>query len=312
MDLMTRLVSRAPAFALLAVARAVARTRPLGRQPGWSFGWRDPSPMPFSGLRELLWRECHRRRLQRPVIVRWYEGLRVHLHLGNDTSWCLYVGGCIDPNEFVYLNEVIASGMVFVDVGANEGLYSLFASRRVGAEGLVLALEPSAREFDRLQRNLALNRTSNVRARRLAAGERAGVARLRIAGYEHEGHNTFGDFAYAVDTERFEDVEVRTLDEILAEEEIRRVDVLKIDVEGGEAAVLRGAHGTLERQRPIVMLELFDDALRKQGSAAAEVIHLLGGLGYRLFTYHEGSGDLVALDGVQAQSLNVVAIPTRG
>ena len=55
--------------------------------------------------------------------------------LGNDNSLCLYVCGSFEPNEFAFLDKVLKPGMVFVDVGANDGYYTLFAAQRVGPCG---------------------------------------------------------------------------------------------------------------------------------------------------------------------------------
>jgi FkbM family methyltransferase len=90
----------------------------------------------------------------------------------------MFVGGSFEPNEFAWLDTILRPGMTFVDVGANDGLYALFAAQRVGPQGKVLAIEPSQREFMRLDRNLRLNRLTNVRAFRLAASSQYGEATL--------------------------------------------------------------------------------------------------------------------------------------
>jgi FkbM family methyltransferase len=117
--------------------------------------------------------------------IRWYNGLLVTMYLGNNLSRCLYGVGTYEPNEFMFLSGVLQPGMIFVDVGANDGLYRLFAAKRLGPSGRVVALEPSGREFARLERNLQLNRLP-----RLAASDRDGLATLRIAGFGHEGART--------------------------------------------------------------------------------------------------------------------------
>jgi precorrin-6B methylase 2 len=83
------------------------------------------------------------------------------MYLGNDLSRCLYVGGTYEPMSSCFFPK-LQPGMTFIDVGANDGLYSLFAAKRVGPTGTVLALEPDRREFARLERNLRLNRLANI------------------------------------------------------------------------------------------------------------------------------------------------------
>ena len=149
MDLATGRITDAE---LLDLAKALAWTRPLARYPGWKFGsdW-DRTELAFQ-LRKLVWLECQKRAIGAPVLLDWLHGLRVFVHLGNDLSLPLFVGGCIDPNELTFLAKVLVPGAVFVDAGANEGLYTLLASRLVGDHGRVVAVEPSSREFQRLQR----------------------------------------------------------------------------------------------------------------------------------------------------------------
>src|SRR5436305_11165915 len=95
--------------------------------------------------------------------------------------------------------------MTFIDGGANEGVYTLFAAARVGSNGAVWAFEPSRRELARLNANIDVNRFS-VRVLPIALADFSGEGRLTIAGYEHEGQNTLGAFAYegvdAIDEER--------------------------------------------------------------------------------------------------------------
>ena len=89
-----------------------------------------------------------------PLTVPWHDRTIVNVTLGNDNSLCLYVCGSFEPNEFAFLDQVLKPGMVFVDVGANDGYFTLFAARRLGPTGRVIAVEPSSRERVNLQRNV--------------------------------------------------------------------------------------------------------------------------------------------------------------
>ena len=294
---------------LLELARALAWTRPLGRCPGWRFGsdWDNPDPA-FQRRREV-WQECQARGLREPVLLDWHLGLRCFVHLGNDLSLPLFVGGCIDPNELAFLQQVLEPGATFVDAGANEGLYTLFASRLVGEHGRVVAVEPSRREFARLQRNVEVNELRNVSAHRLALGAQAGTATLTIAEPDHAGQNTLGGFAYeGVRAEGSETVTVRTLDELLRAEGLPRVAMIKLDVEGSELAVLHGALETLRRDRPLLLLELSEPALARQGSSGAAIGEFLSSLAYVTYSFSETTGAPVER-GLQGASDNVVAAP---
>lgn len=293
------------------LASLLARPRPPGRRPGWRFGGGAPGKDPVAWLRLILWEVFRVRRWSEPSLIRWYEGIRFRVFLGNDLSRCLYVGGCYEPNEFAFLGDLLAPGMVFLDVGANDGLYSLFASKRVGPSGRVLAVEPSRRERRRLEANLRLNAATNIRVFPEALYNRGGEMTLNVAGYEHEGQNTLGDFHYEIERAGRETVPVRTLDERVRSEGLKRLDAVKIDAEGAEYAILEGAADTLRTLRPVLLLELLEGTLRRQGGSAARLVDLLNAAGYDLFRFHPRSGRLTALDHPAPAGENVVAIPRR-
>lgn len=294
---------------VLALARTVARPRRLVPYPGWHCGIDyDAEPL-GPRLRTAIWKYCNERGMQSPIKMRFYGGLHIYSYVGNDISQCLFVGGCYEPNEFAFLDSFLERGMVFVDVGANEGLYTLFAASKVGDSGRVVALEPSEREYKRLLKNLALNGLRNVRPLRLAAASFNGTARLRVAGYRHEGHNTLGEMAYEVECSHEEEVETRLLDDILADEGIERVGAVKIDVEGAEEAVLGGMAKTIARDRPLLILEVFNRALRAQGSNAEKITELLRSRGYGLYVFCASDGRPVPLTEIGEESANVLAMP---
>lgn len=274
---------------ILRLAAGLSWTRPLGRYPGWRFDADWENTGLAYRLRRAIW--CHfRERPAVPVVVDWYEGLRFHLHLSNDLSKQVFVAGCYEPNEFAFLGDVLAPGMTFLDAGANEGLYTLFAARRVGAGGTVWAFEPSPREFTRLRHNVQLNRLDNVRLFRLALGRQNAALDLKIADDEHSGQSTLGDFAHQVTRVGVEEVPVRRLDDLVRAEGLRRVDVVKMDVEGAELAVLEAADRVLRRHRPVLLLEVNEKALQHQGASGAALERFLRGHDYALFAFDPASG----------------------
>lgn len=274
------------------LARLAARNRPLAPYPGWHPGIEETHPIPDDvRLRLAIWRYFNSRRLLLPTRLKWHFGLRVDAYLGNDLTRFLYAGGAFDPNEFAFLVEFLRPGMTFVDAGANDGLYSLFASRLVGTQGKVIAIEPSSRELARLTSNIRLNRLANVTIVPVAVSDHRGTVGLRVADFEHAGHNTLGDFSYPeTSTEGIEDVAVEPLDDVIERLELEWIDVVKLDVEGAEHLALEGAERSLRVHRPIVLLELFDAALRKQGSTGEDVLSFLTNLGYESYVFDPDTG----------------------
>ena len=248
---------------------------------------------------------------QIPLEIDWYYGLRLRVYLGNDVSRQLFVGATNEPNEMALVNRMLAPGMVFIDAGANEGMYTLLASRRAGNEGRVYAFEPSAREFERLQANVALNRLENVRCVQAALAESKGEAELKVADEVHAGHNTLGSLVHqGVQELRRETVPLTTVDAFAEEEKLSRVDMIKIDTEGAELRVLQGAARVLRDFRPVLLFEASEASLANQGASREALLDFLGSQGYTVYSFSEKTGNPEPHSGGMF-SENMIAAPVE-
>jgi FkbM family methyltransferase len=292
---------------ILALAASIAVLRPLVPYPRWRSDADLQNPDLAFQLRRWIWEYFNQRRREAVVDFPWHTGTRLRLYLGADLSRQAYIAGCFEPNEFALLDRLLKPGMTFLDVGANEGYYTVFAAKRVGSAGAVWAFEPSTRELERLRENLCINRL-DVRIFPHALADAAGTADLAIGESEHAGHNTLGKFAYAIAQVRTETVELRRLDDIVAESSPARIDILKIDVEGAEWRVLNGARETLQRYRPVVLFEMAEESLKSQGSSREQVLELLHSAGYRLYTFDRHTG-LPTQAAAGMYSDNMIAFP---
>ncbi len=287
----------------------MASSRAVRPFPGYRFAIEERQPTSRIVARQKLWGHFKALNVQEPVRIRWVDGLRLDLVLGNDQSRCLFVGGSFEPNEFAFLQKALTRGAVFVDIGANEGFYTVFAANLIGPRGRVIAVEPSPREYGRLDRNIALNRLTNVTLVARGLGARPGKARLHIADPEHNGQNTLGDFGHTgVTAVGHVDIELTDLDSLAQELSLDEVDLIKIDVEGAEFAVIRGAIKTLEKCKPTMLIELFDAALRKQNSSADAVLTQLSQLGYLFYSFSDLTGLPEPLGKLEPGSQNIVAV----
>jgi FkbM family methyltransferase len=284
----------------------------LGPRPNWRFAEEFYDQRQWLACRRgALWEAARDNDLMVPINVPWLAGTTVDVILGNDNSLCLYVCGSFEPNEFSFLDRMLKPGMVFVDVGANDGYYTLFAAHQVGPAGRVVSVEPSSRERGHLERNLTLNGFGNVEVVAAALGAAAGQADLYLAHGVHTGHNTLGRFAHDdVVPARVERVPLETLDAVVARFGLPRVDVVKIDVEGGEANVIAGARTLLSSMRPILMMEMSDGALRAQGSSEAALLETLRSqLGYEILVFSPASGLVSRQAKGMPLSDNIIAVP---
>jgi FkbM family methyltransferase len=201
---------------------------------------------------------------------------RITLDLGVEMQRQLYWAGV--GRDDVRLDRVVRAALppdgVFVDVGANVGIHALAAARHLAAGGgAVLAFEPHPANYAALVRNIALNGWRHVSAENLGLAEAPAVLTGTAAA---EG----GNWSLASrGTYQFE-VRLVRLDDYLADHPLPRLDVLKIDVEGAEVRVLRGARRALERFRPLIIFEACPGWLAKMGSSTHELFAELHGLGY--------------------------------
>jgi FkbM family methyltransferase len=218
-----------------------------------------------------------------------------------------------EERQWRLVSRLLQPGSVFVDIGANQGFYSILGGRRVGESGRVFAFEPASSERQKLVRNLNLNRLANVVVEAQALGRREGTTEFHLC-LDHQG--SWSSIRPPADdvTARQVVVEVpiTTLDGyLIRDHEVDHVNLIKIDVEGGELDVLVGGQEVLARFRPVVLCELEDRRTRQWGYGGAEIIGLLEKSGYRWFGVDQG-GRLMPADATDQHSWqNLVAVPSE-
>ncbi len=212
---------------------------------------------------------------------------------------------CYEP-ELEYLRSLLFPGATFVDVGANLGIYTLVASRIVGHSGRVIAFEPSVQSLPLLQKNITLNSLTNVTAFPVALSEKAGRVRLYHAGSCPSG-NSLGRHPSFPGS--FETVLAESLDDVLQRIPVGRVDVIKMDVQGAEELVLRGAQKTLASKNPVIIFEFYPEGADLLGLTPSGACNLLEGLGYEFFTVCSASTiSKIESPPIESMYANVVAI----
>ncbi len=167
--------------------------------------------------------------------------------------------GWYEPELQACMRKLVHSGMVAYDVGANAGFFTLALSRMVEAGGTVVAFEPFAENAANLLRHVALNKLANVQLIQAALSDASGIIPFHVATNNSMGKIGEGSGSYLVPT--------LTVDEIVAMDQIPAPNLMKIDVEGAESRVLRGASMTIQRFRPIIFLSLHGDFERLQCAA---------------------------------------------
>ncbi len=195
----------------------------------------------------------------------------------------LYLFGVWEPHMTGWLQRRLRPGDTFVDVGANIGYFSLLASRLVGSEGHVVAIEASPVFHQSLLRNVRLNGRHNVRAINTAVSGKRELLEFVLASDRNLGANSIVPYdGPAAST--FE-VEARPLTEVLTATEIAAARVIKIDVEGAEGSVVRGMAPLLGRLRSDVEItvEVTPERMAKLGDSAEELLGTMRDHGFHVY-----------------------------
>jgi FkbM family methyltransferase len=293
---------------VLSLAQACTVTQPIEPYPSWFYNIEWHSENPRVRVRRAIWSYFKDRSLQGQIVWNWVTGLKLNVLLTNDLSGQVFISGCYEPNEFYFLSKALSPGMTVLDVGANEGIYTVFMAHRVGETGRVIAFEPSDREFDRLQANVSLNHFQTVQLLKLGLGDRAEERTLKIAIGEHAGQNTLGNFVYPGVTEATtQTISLKPLDDVIREQAIDAIDLIKVDVEGAELAFLKGAESTLKTHFPLISIELLEDALVAQQTSSIQILRFLKSLGYEIFSISPFTGLPIKTKRETGLSHNIIA-----
>jgi FkbM family methyltransferase len=208
------------------------------------------------------------------------NGCHMHCDLQDHIQRQIYFLGLYEPIEAYLFTRLLQPGMTVIDGGANVGQYTLLASRAVGPTGAVYSFEPVPATFRRLQAHVADNMLANVHLTCAALWHTSTVLQLGLA---PDMCNNCGAYSVGVQNpETTLQCRSLSLDQLMAERRIDRVDVVKLDIEGAELHALRGMLGTLSHHRPMLLMEVNRLAVSRLGYSLGDLWDLLiKDLGYR-------------------------------
>jgi len=224
------------------------------------------------------------------------DGNSVFLSPRGATAGDIWAGLRCERHEVSFILGALKPGMIFFDVGANAGLFAISAAKKIGGKG-VFAFEPCSSTFDLLRRNLQLNRLADVNVIQNALGDLVCEGVLQINDRGRDGLNTLGQ-AIHPDSKVVgqENVRITTLDVFMNDHNVPRVDVMKVDIEGAELMMFRGARNLLARaDAPLILYEGFGFLTRGFGYHPVEILWFLETCGYILFLLNSETGEVSEL-----------------
>ncbi len=225
-------------------------------------------------------------------------------------SVSLVVPSCVSPRgsirtmaEGLYERDVtglflknVKEGMTVVDIGAHIGYHTVLLSKLAGKRGRVYAFEPDSANFKYLLQNLRKNNSDNVMAVPKAVSDTTGTALLSHSSILKEGF--LAAYTPGVSTpEAGEVVATTRLDDFFAEKDRGGVDLVKLDIDGGEYAALKGMRGVCHKNPSLrLVMEFSLSAMKRNGIGPASIVRLLNELGFTEARIIEQGCRLFSLD----------------
>lgn len=220
----------------------------------------------------------------KPVRVEVERGVNLLLDPADYIPRTILISGSWQPKVGETISKWLTEDSVMLDVGAHIGYFTLKAGAIVGKEGKVIAFEPNPKTLKNLRSNIAASGATNIIVQPIACTDYEQIITLHdsTAG----GNSGLSSFLPTTGQESYSEVlpsysvRGRPIDDVVRELGLTRVDVVKVDVEGAETMVIRGARETLKLFHPVVVMEMSDSRLRDMGSSLEELAALMMELGY--------------------------------
>ena len=221
------------------------------------------------------------------------SGVRWNLDLREGIDFSIWLLGSFEPETVRCYQQIVKAGDIVLDIGANIGSHTLLLAQAVGSEGRVYAFEPTDFAFRKLMSNRLLNPNlvSRIHCFQYMLVDQA------IAGNATPSLYSSWPLKEDVDLHELHQgrlmttagAEARTLDSVILRLKLDRVNCIKLDIDGFECGMMRGAREVLSRWRPVIIMELAPYALKEQGASLSDLIGLLKQYGYSLFDLSKGA-----------------------
>jgi FkbM family methyltransferase len=203
--------------------------------------------------------------------------------------------------EFFSDNQIDLDGTEILDIGANNGHFTVEFANYVGDEGKVYSFEPQRIIFQQLCGNVFLNGLDNVYTYNVAVGHENGTVNVEKVDYHNNGYVNFGD-VHIVSGEG-ESVPIIKVDDM----SFNNISVIKIDVQGFEQHVISGAVNTINKFRPFIFVEVENHQLQKYGFNENTLAELFKTLNYTMVRFQKG----IPYQTESGECLDCICIPNE-
>jgi FkbM family methyltransferase len=203
----------------------------------------------------------------------------------------LILSGYYEKHIIEIMREILKPGMVVLDIGANIGYHTLISSKLVGNTGKIYSFEPEPHNFKLLLKNIEINEFKNIIPINKALSNNIGSTKLFLD-TQSDGKHSLSE--KNVNTNKFIEVEKITLDSFYENMgENRRIDFIKIDVEGAEGLVIKGGGKLLKENDIMIIMEFIPFYIRNLGASPEKLLSLLMGFGFEFYLIEQKVGTIV-------------------
>lgn len=178
----------------------------------------------------------------------------------------------IEKKETLFWQNLIKESENIFDIGANIGYYSLMASIRIGNQGKIFAFEPVTVTYNKLIQNIELNKFINIIPERIAMSDMNGEIELFVADEKSTGSSSISNHVNFSGIK--EKVKTISVDDYVYNNNIDKLNIVKIDVEGCEPMVIKGMTKTMNNFKPLILIEVLDERLNTVGSSKEKLFDL--------------------------------------
>ena len=206
------------------------------------------------------------------------DGITYFVDIRKVIDFSIFIGAW-EKSTIEFLNRNVNQNNVVIEVGANIGAHTLQIAKLAGKKGRVIAIEPTQFAIEKLKKNISLNpNISNIT-----------VVKKVVSDVEARGKDAINSDWSMNSQQSPEKINFlsTTVDKLVEGLELCHVDLLKIDVDGYDYKVLKGAKETIRKEKPTIFIELCEYTLQQKGDSIVDIFNFLEGFGYECFDENE-------------------------
>lgn len=232
--------------------------------------------MPISLFKTSLMRKIDKEKLPKEALFTTKYGIKTHLYLNDHVMRQTYINGVYEGHIARHIVKLLRPNMIGFDCGANIGSYSLLFAKYLSS-GKVHAFEPVPKTLAMLRENIELNGFKNIVVNPVAVADKPGELTIFFPSL-----TTASAYKYLESDDKMV-VPVVSLDSYCEENKIDKIDVLKIDIEGGEVKCLEGAKNIIQRSDKLILIMEIDDNCISAGHTKTSLFNSVLAMGFKAY-----------------------------